>query len=142
MVNTPVDIYYIDRTIYNYDSFAEKWLVIESGSTNSEELLISELNPLSNFRFKHINSVEKINFDKIDGTECLVVMCKPSIESELLESLWKEFEYHIWIDYKDKVIKKAKLSAVNKQMENTTLSLEAEFLDINKTVSIKPPVEN
>ena len=30
MVNTPVDIYYIDRTIYNYDSFASKWLVIDS----------------------------------------------------------------------------------------------------------------
>lgn len=142
MVNTPVDIYYIDRTIYNYDSFAEKWLVIESGSTNSEELLISELNPLSNFRFKQINSVEKINFEKIDGTECLVVMCKPSIESQLLESLWKEFEYHIWIDYKEKLIKKAKLSAINKQMENTKLSLEAEFIDINKNISIKPPVEN
>lgn len=142
MVNTPVDIYYIDRTIYNYDSFAEKWLVIESGSTNSEELLISELNPLSNFRFKQINSVEKVNFEKIDGTECLVVMCKPSIESQLLESLWKEFEYHFWIDYKERIIKKATLSAINKQMENTKLSLEAEFIDINKNISIKPPVEN
>ena len=30
MVNTPVDIYYLDRTIYNYDSLANKWLVIDS----------------------------------------------------------------------------------------------------------------
>ena len=141
MVNTPVDIYYINRTIYNYDSFSQKWLVIESSSTNSEELLISELNPLSNFRFKQINSVEKLNFEKIDGTECLVVMCKPSIESQLLESLWQDFEYQIWIDYKDKLIKKATLNATNKQMKNTKLNLGVEFKDINQEVAIKAPVE-
>ena len=71
MVNTAIDIYYIDRTIYNYDSFSKKWLVIESGTSNSEELLISELNPLSNFRFKDLNGIEKLGFEKIDGTDCL-----------------------------------------------------------------------
>ncbi|HZK44430.1 MAG TPA: hypothetical protein VFC73_09155 [Syntrophomonadaceae bacterium] len=141
MVNTPIDIYYIDRTIYNYDSFAEKWLIIESGTTNSEELLISELNPLSNFRFKQINSVEKLRFEYIDGAECLVVMCKPSIEIELLETLWKDFEYHIWLDYKDNLIKRALLTATNKQNEKTELSLETEFMDINKKISIKSPIE-
>lgn len=141
MVNTPVDIYYIDRTIYNYDSFSQKWLVIDSDTTNSEELLISELNPLSNFRFKEINSVEKLNFENIDGTECLVVMCKPSIESQLLESLWQDFSYQIWIDYKNSLITKAILEASNKQTSSTKLNLQVEFSDINKNITIKPPIE-
>jgi glutamine synthetase len=85
MVNTPVDIYYINRSIYNYDSASEKWLIIESDSSNAEELLISELNPLSNFRIRAPATVEKVGFEKINGTECLVAACETGVQSELLE---------------------------------------------------------
>ena len=139
MVNTPIDIYYIDGTIYNFDSFSTKWLVIESGTTNSEDLLISELNPLSNFRFKTINQVEKIGFEKIDGTECLQVRCKPSVDSQLLENLWKNFEYLFWIDYKKDYVKKATLTAVNKNSEKTRLEIKVQFFDFGEKISIKPP---
>lgn len=139
MVNTAVDIYYIDRTIYNYDSLSEKWLIIESETSNSEDLLISELNPLSNFRFKQLNAVEKIKFEKIDGAECLVVKCKPSVESQLLETLWKDFEYQFWIDYKKGLFRKAILNASNKQTATTKLILEVKFSDFNKRIIIEAP---
>ncbi len=139
MVNTAIDIYYIDRTIYNYDSFSKKWLVIESGTSNSEELLISELNPLSNFRFKDLNGIEKLGFEKIDGTECLVVGSKPSLQSQLLESLWTDFNYRIWIDYHDSTIRKAELTAANKRNAKTRLTIKVEFYDFNKNMKIKPP---
>ena len=138
-VNTPVDIYYIDRTIYNYDSFAKKWLVIPSSTSNSEELLISELNPLSNFRFKQIKNVEKIGFEKIDGTECLLVRCRPSVESELLETMWKDFEYRIWIDFRKGLINKAELNAVNKKMTGTRLNVMVKFFAINEDMKIEAP---
>ncbi|MDD3889584.1 MAG: hypothetical protein PHR65_06645 [Syntrophomonadaceae bacterium] len=139
MVNTPVDIYYIDRTIYNYDSFSDKWLVIESDTTNSEELLISELNPLSNFRFKSIKNIEKLGFEIVDGTDCLMVSCRPSIESQLLGTLWQDFSYELWIDYEAKLIKKAVLSANNKQSPGTRLNLKVQFSDFNKNIKIEPP---
>jgi len=139
MVHTPVDIYYIDRTIYNYDSFSKRWLVIDSGTANSEELLISELNPLSNFRFKNVTAVKKVGFEPVDGTECLVVSCQPSVESQLLESLWQDFDYQIWINYKQQVIRKATLKAVNKQNPTTRLSIAVEFYDIDQPIKIKPP---
>ncbi|HPF19740.1 MAG TPA: hypothetical protein PLC88_00210 [Syntrophomonas sp.] len=139
MVNTPIDIYYIDRTIYNWDSFSQKWLVIESGTSNSGELLISELNPLSNFQYKNVQDIKKIGFTKVDGEECLVVGCKPSLQNQLLESLWKNFEYRLWIDFHNRVIKKAVLTAVNQRNEQTRLKIEAEFFDINKKITIKPP---
>jgi hypothetical protein len=139
MVNTAVDIYYIDRTIYNYDALSEKWLVIESDSSNSEDLLISELNPLSNFRFKELNAVEKIDFEKIDGAECLLVKCKPSVESQLLETMWKDFEYQFWIDYKKGLFRKAVLNASNKQTPANKLRLEVNFSDFNKDITIEPP---
>lgn len=139
MVNTAVDIYYINNTIYNLDSFSHKWLVIPSNTSNSEELFISELNPLSNFRFKSINAVEKLGFEKVDGCECLMVSCRPSIESQLLETLWKDFEYRLWIDYKKSLLKKAVLTAANKQSDKTSLKIEVQFKKINERIRIAPP---
>ncbi len=142
MVNTSIDIYFIDHTIYNYDAFSEKWLVIDSNSNNSEELLISELNPLSNFRFKQLNTVEKKGFEKIDGVECMLVACHPSVDSELLESLWKNIEYQIWLDYKQDFIRKASLKAINKKVPSTSLNIEVEFYDLNKNIKIEKPDVN
>lgn len=139
MVNTPVDIYYIDRTIYNYDSFAKKWLVIPSSTNNSEELLISELNPLSNFQFKQIKTLEKLGFEDTDGTECLLVSCRPSIESELLETMWKDFEYRLWIDFREGLISKAELNATNKKMTGTRLNVTVKFADLNEKIKIVAP---
>ncbi|QGT98764.1 hypothetical protein SYNTR_0171 [Candidatus Syntrophocurvum alkaliphilum] len=139
MVNTPIDIYYYDGTIYNYDSYSEKWLVIESDTSNAEELLISELNPLSNLKFKDLGNVEKLGFEGVDGKECLVVKCTPSIESQLLENLWKDFQYEIWIDYKKRYVKKATLNATNINNEKTQLEISLSFKDIGKKTNIKPP---
>ncbi|HWQ74422.1 MAG TPA: hypothetical protein VN441_03840 [Syntrophomonas sp.] len=142
MVNTPVDIYYIEGTIYNFDSFSKKWLVIESGTSNSGELLISELNPLSNFQFKGIKGIEKKGFAKVDGVECLIVACKPSLQNQLLESLWSNFEYRFWIDYQNHVIKKAVLTANNQRNQKTNLTITVEFYDINQSFAIKPPARD
>lgn len=139
MVNTAIDIYYIDRTIYNYDAFSKKWLVIESGTSNSEELLISELNPLSNFRFKGLNAVKKLGFESVNGAECLVVGCKPSLQSQLMESLWADFDYRLWIDWHEHVISKAELSASNKRNPKTRLKINVEFYDFNQKMEIKAP---
>lgn len=139
MVNTPVDIYYINRTIYNYDSFANKWLVIDSDTNNCEELLVSELNPLSNFRLKSIGEVQKVSFEEVDGAECLVVRCQPTVESQLLESMWKEFDYQFWVDYRHDAIKKATLTAKNLKNPETVLQLTVHFYDLDSKIEIKPP---
>ncbi|NLO22462.1 MAG: hypothetical protein GX119_10780 [Syntrophomonadaceae bacterium] len=139
MVNTAIDIYYINRTIYNYDSAAEKWLVIESDSSNSEELLISELNPLSNFRIRAPARVEKVGFEKINGTECLVATCETGVRSELLETFWQDFKYKFWIDYQKGLIQKAQLEARNKDSFETLLKIEVVFQDMNKEISIEAP---
>ncbi|MGE5390164.1 MAG: hypothetical protein ACM3PE_03780 [Deltaproteobacteria bacterium] len=139
MVNTPVDIYYIDRTIYNYDTFSKHWLEIDSGTSQAEELMISELNPLSNFRFRDIGKVEKRGFEKIDGAECLVVEFSPSVESQLLETRWVDFDYRVWIDYNDNWIRKGLLSATNKKTGKTKLYIEVTLKDFNDRIEIKPP---
>ena len=139
MVNTPVDLYYLDQTIYNYDSSSGKWLVMDSGTTSTEDLLMSELNPLSNFRFQSIDQVETVQFEEIDGADCLLVKCHPTVESQFMESLWKDFEYLIWIDYKNSTIPKAHLTAANKSSSNTALDITVGFSDFGKNMEIKAP---
>lgn len=142
MVNTPIDIYYLDQVIYNYDSFSDKWLVIDSGTSNSEELLIAELNPLSNLKFKKNNQVEKLRFEDVNGTDCLVVKCNPVVESQLLDSLWKNFQYTIWIDYAHSTICKADLTAIGKNNESTNLQINLVFSDIGSKIEIEAPLRS
>lgn len=139
MVNTAVDIYYIDRIIYNYDSFSQKWLVVDAGMSNGGELLISELEPMSNFKFNNIKGIEKIKFEKINGTECLLLKCNPSLENKLLDKMWKDFAAHLWIDYKKNEIKKAVLTAINKNNDKSQLKIEVIFKDCNKKIKIVAP---
>jgi len=57
----------------------------------------------------------------------------------LLETLWKDFEYLIWVDYRDSIIKKANLTATNKNNEITRLEIAVEFSDFGSNLEIKAP---
>jgi len=139
MVKTPVDIYHIDKAIYNWDSFSERWTVIQDDQTNTTKVLISELDPLSNFNFKNIGEIKKKGWETIDGRKCMVVNCKPSVENELMEILWRSFDYNIYIDVKEKVVRKATLSATSKNNADTYLNMTVSFMDFNEKISIAKP---
>ncbi|MDO4540688.1 MAG: hypothetical protein Q4B48_06295, partial [Syntrophomonadaceae bacterium] len=139
MVNSAVDIYFIDGMIYNYDSYTKKWMLIDSGRSNSEELLIAELNPLSNLRFITVGNPEKLGFEEADGVECLVVKCHPEVDSQALANLWKDFEYVLWIDYKTDTIRKFTLTATSKANAGTTLHIKVDLTDLDEEIGIKAP---
>jgi len=142
MVKTPVDIYHIDQAIYNWDSFSERWMVIKDAQTDTTKVLISELDPLSNFNFKSIGEIKRKGWETIDGRKCMIVNCKPSVENELMEIRWRSFDYNIYIDVKDKLVRKATLSAVSKNNEDTYLNMTVSFKDFNEKISIvKPTVD-
>lgn len=140
MVNSAVDIYFIDGMIYNYDSYAGKWMLIDSGSSNSEELLISELNPLSNLRFIGTGNPEKLGFATIDGTECLELKCNPEVDSLALQNLWQNFEYRIWLDYKKDLIRSFALTAQSKANARTRLYIKVDLYDCDEKIELQAPV--
>ncbi|MGE5372085.1 MAG: hypothetical protein ACM3QZ_08870 [Solirubrobacterales bacterium] len=139
MVKTPVDIYHFNRTVYNWDSFSKRWLVIKDAESNSAKVLISELDPLSNFNFKQINDLKKDRWEAIDGERCLVLRCKPSVENELMEILWKDFRYEIWVDVRDQRIRKANLTAVSRNNPDTFLQMMVGFDDFGQPIKIEEP---
>jgi hypothetical protein len=139
MVKTPVDIYHFDQAIYNWDSFSERWLVIKDNQTDSTKVLISELDPLSNFNFKNIGEIKETGWENVDGRKCLIVNCKPSVENELMEILWRAFDYNIYIDVKEKLVRKATLAATSKNNDKTFLNMTVSFRDFNENISIEKP---
>jgi hypothetical protein len=139
MVNTAIDIYFIDRTIYNYDATADKWMVIAVEKDHCEDLLISELNPLSNFKLDNPGQVQKRGFEKIDGAETLIVTCFPAGENQLLETSWQDIEYNFWIDYKNHTFVRAQLFANHQKNPSTKLSIDLALKNINEAFLIEPP---
>jgi hypothetical protein len=139
MVKTPVDIYHFDQAIYNWDSFSERWLVIKDNQTDSTKVLISELDPLSNFNFKNIGEFKETGWENVDGRKCLIVNCKPSVENELMEILWRAFDYNIYIDVKEKLVRKATLAATSKNNDKTFLNMTVSFRDFNENIPIEKP---
>jgi len=68
-----------------------------------------------------------------------LVKCNPSVENQLLETMWKDFEYHFWIDFHKGLIKQAQLNAVNKKMTTTRLNVKVKFYDLNGKIKIEAP---
>ncbi|MGI6514745.1 MAG: hypothetical protein GX052_08715 [Syntrophomonadaceae bacterium] len=139
MVKTPVDIYHFDQAIYNWDSFSQRWTVIKDAQTDTTKVLISELDPLSNFNFKKIGEIKTKGWETIDGRKCMIVNCKPSVENELMEVLWRSFDYNIYVDVKEKLVRKATLSATSKNNADTYLKMTVSFKDFNEKISIGKP---
>jgi len=137
MVKTPIDIYHIKDTTYNWDSSSKKWLVIKDAEADTRDVLIAELDPLSNLNFKSISQVEKLGFEKVGGTRCFIISCRPSIENELMEVALKDFRYKLWVDYRQKYIRRATLSAVSKNNPNARLTMKVEFFDFNQDIRVQ-----
>jgi hypothetical protein len=139
MVNTPVDVYYIEGVLYNYDAQAEKWMLIESDFSSTAELLISELNPMDYLKYQNVSELEQGDFEKLDGEDCLKACFKPEMEQPLLREMWQDFRGVVWIDYKHQTIKQLELTAANKNNPATVLSINLQFSDIDQDIVIEAP---
>ena len=75
--------------------------------------------------------MKKLVLKKINGTECLVAACETGVQSELLETFWKDFKYKFWIDYKKGWIRRPRWRLKTKNLLRP-VKIEVVFKDINK----------
>ncbi|MGI6064920.1 MAG: hypothetical protein ACOYI2_00330 [Bacillota bacterium] len=141
MLDTEIDVYQIGDTTYRLDSMTNKWIVIENNSIFRESLLMAELNPLSNFQFRQLISISYLGKEKIDGRKTYKIECIPQIKNQWLNSYFKNLKYIIWIDKKDKLIKKAIVTAKSKEKDTGGLQMEVNLYDYGEKIEIKPPVQ-
>ncbi len=139
LVKTPVDIYYIDGTVYNYDASREQWMVIESGKNRAAELYVNELHPLGFLDFAENRLAEETAFAPVAGEDCLVLLAHPLMRDETLSSLWEDFQCRLWVDYRAAVVRRAEFSAVNRNHAGTRLAVTLTFSAFDTGAAVEPP---
>lgn len=140
MLGSEINVYQINDTTYRLDGATNKWVVTKDNPLLKESLLMAELNPLTNFYFEQLISASYLGREKIQGKKLFKIACVPKINNKWLDGYFKDLNYLVWIDGKNKLIKKATVTALSKENENGSLKIEVEFKNFNKEFNIQPPV--
>ncbi len=139
LVKTPVDIYYIDGTVYNYDASREQWMIVESGKNRAAELYVNELHPLGFLDFAENHLTGETAFEPLDGQDCMVIWARPVMRDESLSAIWGDFQCKLWVDYRDRVVRRAEFSAVNRSNEATVLEVAVSFSRFDTGAVVEAP---
>jgi len=140
MLGTDINVYQINETTYRLDPITQKWIVTENNSLLKESLLMAELNPLSNFYFTELISASYLGKEKVNKRKLYKLECVPRIKNKWLENYFKDLKYTVWVDKKDKMIKKATVSAKSKENESGSLTVDVELYDFGQKIKIEPPL--
>lgn len=142
LLNAEVEIYHLGDTLYRKDPFTKGWVVVPTEGRVGIEQLIAELNPLGVFNFPENNlEVRYAGTEKVQGKRCRVYEIMTRGENEYLQLFWRDFNYILWIDRKDGLIRKAQISAEHRDDSKYSLRLTVLIYDFNKQIELKPPLE-
>lgn len=139
IVNTPFEFYQIGKVSYNKDPITNKWFAVEGYDLTQQEILLSEVNPLSNFNFKEIVVADYVGKEKINGKNCWILNCTVDLENQLLQVLWEDFNFKFWIDQQQHLLRKGELTAKSKNNSKSFLSITVEFYDYNEEINFEVP---
>ncbi len=144
ILGTDVNIYQIGDTTYRQDPLDKKWTVIEKTDMAKESLLLSELNPISNFYFNEIGPITPLEKDKTNRAEKKLGMkyaITPELANHWLEAYFTDMSYEIWVSKKEPYyLEKAIITAASKSNKENRLTMEMEFSDFNAPIIITQPV--
>jgi len=137
LAGSEVEMIKIGETLYNKDPFSKQWIKFNDISV-AQKVFLVELDPLATLQLKEIGEVMLKGEEKFDGDKCFVYTIKPSIQNELIERFWSDFEYTLYITKGTKTVSKAEIKALNKETKEP-MRISMEFKDIGKRISIQPP---
>ena len=144
ILGTEVNIYQIGDTTYRQDPIDQKWTVIEKTDMAKESLLLSELNPISNFYFNEIGPITPLEKDKTNRAEKKLgrkYAITPELANHWLEAYFTDMTYEIWVSKKEPYyLEKAIITAASKSNKENLLTMEIEFSDFNAPITITQPV--
>jgi hypothetical protein len=142
LIKADVEIYHLGDTIYRRDPFTKGWVVIPTGGRVGIEQLIAELNPLGIFDFSDDNfTVRYTGTEKVGKKKCWVYEVMTKGENKYLELFWQDFNYILWVDKKEKFIRRAQISAEHRDNSQHSLKIVFTLDDYNLPLELKPPVK-
>ncbi|NLI93877.1 MAG: hypothetical protein GX434_17280 [Peptococcaceae bacterium] len=137
LAGSEVEMIMIKDTLYNKDPFSKEWIKFSDISV-AQRVFLVELDPLATLQLKELGEVMLKGEDVVDGKKCWVCTLKPSIQNQMLERFWSDFEYTLYISKATKTVAKAEVTAKNKEAQEP-MWITLEFKDIGKKISIQPP---
>lgn len=142
LIKAEVEIIHLGDQLYRKDVYTKKWVTVPAEGRIGLEQLITELNPLSVFKFTDGSfEVKEAGKEKVDGQTCRVYEIMTKGENKYLQLFWQDFNYILWVDKKDGLLRQARISAEHREMVNHSLSIEVLFFDYHVPFELKPPLE-
>ncbi|QNB46543.1 hypothetical protein BR63_09605 [Thermanaerosceptrum fracticalcis] len=139
VIKAEVEIYQIGDTMYRRDTTSKGWLKVPAKGRVAFEQLIAEINPLGSFNFSQIIEVKYAGKEKIGGKTCRVYEVMARGENKFLELYWQDFNYKLWIDRNEGIIRKAEVSAEHRSNSQHLLNISILLSDFNENIEIKEP---
>ncbi|MCL1873200.1 MAG: hypothetical protein FWF85_03695 [Clostridiales bacterium] len=142
LLGTPVDIYLLERVLYQRDPLDGSWRKIEDIDSAAATLLLNELDPASNYHFIQLGETTYWGKEKLNGSLCRKIEFHPSLEDKWIERYFEQLTYVVWIDAKHPYLTKVQISGFSKENPDSRLIIEHEFFDFNKKIELVAPVVN
>lgn len=137
LAGSEVEMIKIGETLYNKDPFSKEWIKFSDVSV-AQKVFLVELDPLATLQLKEIGEVMPSGDEEFNGKKCWVYNIKPSIQNQMIERFWSDFEYKLFITKAAKTVSKAEVKAKNKET-GEPMAIVLEFTDIGRRISIQPP---
>ncbi|MGI5901763.1 MAG: hypothetical protein ACOX7U_04745 [Desulfitobacteriia bacterium] len=137
LIGSNVEMIKIKDTLYNKDPFSKEWIVFQDLSI-AQKIFLVEIDPLSILQFKDIGEVVSKGSTELNNKKCWVYTFKPSVQNQMMERFWTDFEYTLYIAKAGKTLAKAEVAAKNKETQEA-MTLALEFKDFGRKISIQPP---
>ncbi|MDP4159736.1 MAG: hypothetical protein Q8911_08245 [Bacillota bacterium] len=137
LVGSEVEMIKIGDSTYSKDPFSKKWIRFANAPA-AQEVFLAELNPLSSLQMKELGEVVLSGQEKVNGDKVWVCNLKPSVQNQMMEVFWTEFQYALYIRKSDNMLVKATIEAKNKA-KSDPMTMTLEFKDIGKKITIQKP---
>lgn len=137
LTGSEVEMIKIGDSTYSKDPFNKKWIRFANAPA-AQEVFLAELNPLSSLQMKELGEVMLSGQGNINGEKVWICNLKPSVQNQMMEVFWTDFQYTLYIRKSDKMLVKATIEAKNKA-KSDPMTMTLEFKDIGKKITIQAP---
>lgn len=137
LVGTDVEMVVAGGGFYLKDPLGKKWVKYPSVPA-TQEVFLAELNPISSLQFKELGEVMLKGQEKLNGQKVWVIQLQPSVQNQMMEDFWKDFNYTVYLSTKDKTIRRATIEAKSKA-KSEPMSMTLDFSDFGQKISVQPP---
>lgn len=133
-----IEFIQVDNTTYMKDPWSDRWITLEENKLAQSELFVTEFNPLALFNFKDIPQIKQSGRERVDGEKTVVLDLKPVVQNPYLELKYVDYDYKVWIEPEQGLIRKARMEA-KLPGGKTGMVVEMKFWDYNKPIYIEKP---